>query len=275
MIRSVVVLVGGATLTFFHACRVLIQPLFGRAGLACFCDGIARRWCRRMLRLAGVRVELRGTDERDWSGPAVVVANHQSWFDVFTIAAYLPGRVRFVAKKELGRIPVFGPAWKTCGHISIDRSNRRRAIASLDHAAERVRDESLTIVLFPEGTRSPDGALHDFKKGAFVLAIKSSVPIVPVAITGSRDVMPKGSWRVTPGVVQIRVGQAIDADGFTHADRDRLRELSQTAVGALLRASTAAVENGESPPAEPTSGQPGGPKDTIGPTKPESKETIE
>jgi 1-acyl-sn-glycerol-3-phosphate acyltransferase len=180
-----------------------------------------------------VEVALEGAERADWKQPSVVVANHQSWFDVFVLVAALPGRVRFVAKKELGRIPIFGHAWRACGHISIDREDRKSAIESLDRAAERVRAESLTMTLFPEGTRSPDGRLQDFKKGAFVLAMKTGLPIVPVGIIGTRDVMPKGSFRVSTGRVRIRVGHPI-LPTRVQDGRDELRAKSRAAVALLI-----------------------------------------
>jgi 1-acyl-sn-glycerol-3-phosphate acyltransferase len=186
------------------------------------------------LRVAGVELAVEGAERVDWKKASVVVANHQSWFDVFVLVAALPGRVRFVAKKELARIPIFGRAWRMCGHISIDRDDRRSAIESLDRAGERVRAESLTMTLFPEGTRSPDGRLQDFKKGAFVLALKTGLPIVPVGITGTRDIMPKGSFRVRPGRVRVRVGDPISPILVPGDGRDELRAQSRAAVALLI-----------------------------------------
>jgi 1-acyl-sn-glycerol-3-phosphate acyltransferase len=179
-------------------------------------------------------VRIEGLERVEWSEPLVVIANHQSWFDVFVLAGLLPAHVRFVAKEELGRIPIFGPAWRACGHISLDRSDRKRALESLDRAARKVREDKLALVLFPEGTRSPDGRLWAFKKGAFVLAIKTEVPIVPLGMAGSRAVMPKGSFRVRPGEIRIRVGEPIRVEGMRLEDRDRLLALSRAAVAELI-----------------------------------------
>ena len=234
MIRSIWILVAGTVLTGFFSSRVVLNRLFRRPDRGCWCDRLTRRWTRLVLKIAGVRVKVFDVDRVDWSEPVVVVANHQSWFDVFTLAAHLPGRVRFVAKEELSRIPIFGCAWRICGHISIDRSDRKRAIESLDRAAERVREESLTMALFPEGTRSPDGRLYAFKKGAFILAIKTRVPVVPVGISGSRAIMPKGSFRVRGGEIRIRVGEPIEVGTSEQGERDRLRELSRRAVAGLI-----------------------------------------
>jgi 1-acyl-sn-glycerol-3-phosphate acyltransferase len=240
VIRSIWVLFAGATLTGFYATRVVLDHWTKRKDRGCRCDSLPRRWCRLLLRVAGVEATVEGAERVDWKRPSVVVANHQSWFDVFTLVAVLPGRVRFVAKEELGRIPIFGTAWRACGHIAINRADRRSAIESLDRAAERVRRDSLAITLFPEGTRSPDGRLQEFKKGAFALAMKSGFPIVPVGITGTREVMPKGSFKVRPGKVRVRVGDPILPRGDWEEGRDELRAQSRAAVAQLIGGSDGA-----------------------------------
>ena len=163
-----------------------------------------------------------------------MVSNHQSWFDVFALCAHLPVGFRFVAKKELGRIPIYGRAWEACGHVSVDRGDRDAAIESLGQASEEVKELGLTMVMFPEGTRSPTGELQPFKKGAFVLAIQLQIPLVPIAIVGSRAIMRKGGWRVSSGEVTIRVGDAISSEGLAFRDRDELLKQSHTAVAELM-----------------------------------------
>lgn len=241
--RSLWVLLTGAAVTGFFSVWVNTNAWLKRPNRACWCDTLSRRWTRIILRLAGVRVRVIDADRADWSEASVVVANHQSWFDVFAITAYLPGRVRFVAKQELAKIPVFGRAWRNCGHISIDRSDRKRAIQSIDQAARDVRDESLAITMFPEGTRSPDGRLYSFKKGAFVLALKAGVPVVPVGISGSREVMPKGSFRVRGGEIRIRVGEPIQVAGYSEGDRAELLRLSRLAVAGLIEGGDAEADD--------------------------------
>jgi 1-acyl-sn-glycerol-3-phosphate acyltransferase len=197
------------------------------------CDRAARRWAEALLRAAGVRVVLEGMENLRTDSPQIVVANHQSWFDVFALAAHLPVRYRFVAKRELEGIPVFGRAWKSCGHVSVDRGNREAAIEALDQAWREVHEERLTMVLFPEGTRSPDGRLKAFKKGAFVLAVQGQVPLVPVAVVGSRDVMAKGRMRVRSGEIRVRIGAPIPTEGATLRDRNRLLQECWDAIFAL------------------------------------------
>jgi 1-acyl-sn-glycerol-3-phosphate acyltransferase len=239
-------LTGGVVLTAFYAGRVALAARLRRTGLTCICDRMARLWAQRVLRIAGVTVRLEGVDRIEWDRSHVVVANHASWFDVFALIGFLPAKVRFVAKEELGRIPVFGYAWKSCGHISVDRSDRKQAVGSLQAAGRRVREEKLTMVLFPEGTRSADGRLQPFKKGAFVLAIETGVPLVPVGIVGSRAIMPKGSFRIRPGEITIRVGEPIGVEGLTIEHREQLLGASRAAVSALLGAHPAAEDGSSS-----------------------------
>ncbi len=233
MIRTGFVFLGVAVLTVVYGMRILLLARFKSDRTECVCERLARRWSRQILRLSGVRVRLTGEERIPRDEPCVLVCNHQSWFDVFALAAYLPGRARFVGKEELKGIPVFGPAWMACGHISIDRKDRNRAIASLEEAGRQVREESKLIVMFAEGTRSWDGRLQPFKKGAFVLAIQAGVPVLPAAVVGSRAVMPKGAWRIRPGEVEIRVGEALETESLSHRDRDRLRGEAWRAVAML------------------------------------------
>jgi len=199
-----------------------------------FCDWAPRAWGRTILWAAGAKVKVEGLERLDPGEPRIMVSNHQSWFDVFALTACLPVRFRFVAKKELGRIPIYGRAWKACGHISVDRGDRDAAIESLGQASAEVKDLGLTMVMFPEGTRSPTGELQHFKKGAFVLAIQLQIPLVPIAIVGSRAIMRKGGRRVSSGEITIRIGDPISSEGLAFQDRDALLEQSHAAVTELM-----------------------------------------
>jgi 1-acyl-sn-glycerol-3-phosphate acyltransferase len=247
VIRTVWVLFAGALLTLGYSFAVWLPVVFRRPGAQDTCEHLGRNWSKRILRLAGVKARFHGPEREAWPEAAVIVANHQSWFDVFALAAELPLRYRFVAKEELSRIPVFGQAWQGCGHISLPRENRSRAIESLNRASRRVSEEKSAIILFPEGTRSPDGRLGRFKKGAFVLAINNGVPVIPVGISGSRAVMPKGSFRIRPGEIRIRVGEPVPTKGLTSRERDGLLLQCRAMVAALMDDPDALVEDGEQP----------------------------
>ncbi len=157
----------------------------------------------------------------------------QSQFDIFVLQGFLGVDFRWLAKKELFNVPIWGPAMRRSGYIPIDRSHGRKAIKSLDEAAQKIA-AGTSVIIFPEGTRSKDGKLHDFKAGAMVLAIKSAVPIVPVAILGTYEILPKGKLLMTPGKVQIRVGRPIETKNCSSKDKHDLARVSQEAVAELL-----------------------------------------
>ena len=196
----------------------------------------SRLWARWVVWASGVRVHVRGLENIDPARPQVIVANHQSWYDVFALSSVIPKRFRFVAKKELGYIPIFGIGWKVAGHISIDRSDRVAAVASLEHAGQLVRSDGSAIVIFPEGTRSATGELQPFKKGAFMLAIHNQLDIVPVAVRGSRWVLPKGSWRVRAGPIIVRFDSPVSTAGYHEGNRDALVQEVRARIQGMLDA---------------------------------------
>lgn len=205
-----------------------------RAGRGWY-DWIHRHWSRSLLRAAGVRVEAEGLEHVRPDGAHVVVSNHQSLFDVWALMAALPASLRFVTKQELGRIPIFGAACRSAGHVFIDRGNAARASQAIRAAGERMRREGLSLVLFPEGTRSPNGELKRFKKGAFTLAIETQADLVPVAIDGGGRILSRGSRRVRPGTIRLRCAPPIPLRGMTAADRDPLVDGTRDTVEGLLR----------------------------------------
>ena len=185
-------------------------------------DWTGRTWGKWMLWASGAPVYIEGLENVNRDRPQIFAANHVSWYDVWALAARIPKRYRFVAKKELAAIPLFGQAWKAAGHISIDRSNRSSAIASLDEAGRRLRRDNSSVVIFPEGTRSPTGELLPFKKGAFMLALRTGVEIVPVAVLGTRRILPKGGWRIRSGPIILRFGAPIPTEEYDESTRDEL-----------------------------------------------------
>ena len=174
-----------------------------------------------VLWAGGARVEVRGREHADPSRPTVYVSNHQSAADIPALLVALPVNVRFVAKKQLRWVPIVGWYLQLAGHIIVDRSNTRDAIASLDAAAKKIRSGT-SILMFPEGTRSPDRRILPFKKGPFALALKAGVPIVPVTVEGSGKMMPKHSFKIFPGEIRVKIGAPIDASKYGPEDRDRL-----------------------------------------------------
>ncbi len=220
MIRSIFASIVGAT----------FLGTFGLVGVVGAYLGLPRgyfQWAGRlmsksMLWASGTPVTVIGLENIDRKNPQVVACNHQSMHDVWTVAANMPVRNHFVAKKEIRRIPIFGRASVAAGHVFIDRGNHIAAVESLKVAGRRIREENSTAVVFPEGTRSLTGDLQRFKKGPFIMAIEAGVPIVPTVIDGTFDILPKRGFRLHPQPITIQFGKPVQTRRFTHADRDTL-----------------------------------------------------
>jgi len=220
MLRSALLVFLGVAVTGFMAVATLLfSPLYRRRANSI--HRVANLWARIILFLSGVRARVYGLENITSDGPQIYMANHQSDFDIFITLAYIPGQFRWIAKKELYRIPFFGAAMKRAGYIPIDRFNRERAIVSLDEAAETVR-KGTSLMTFPEGTRSRDGTIKPFKKGLFYLALQAGVSIVPITIIGSGSIMPKRSLRVRPGEIILVVDTPIDPKAYSHETREEL-----------------------------------------------------
>jgi 1-acyl-sn-glycerol-3-phosphate acyltransferase len=199
---------------------VLAAALLGVRGA--IYDDIARLWCRWVLWASGVRVRIDGYDNLRADRAQIIVSNHESWYDVFAIAASMPGVFKFVAKKELAAIPFFGWAWRAAGHISIDRSDTQSAVRSLERAGEVMRRERAKVVIFAEGTRSPTPEMLPFKKGAFMLALHTGVEIVPTGVRGGRTILRKGDWRIRAGTLTLSFGEPVLMSGYSVETRDEL-----------------------------------------------------
>ncbi|MBN1661978.1 MAG: 1-acyl-sn-glycerol-3-phosphate acyltransferase [Deltaproteobacteria bacterium] len=184
---------------------------------------IANIWAKTMLFFSATTVEVVGEENILTDRPQIFMANHQSDFDIFIVLAYVPCQFRWIAKKELFRVPVFGPAMRRAGYIEIDRQHHEKALKSLDEAAEKIR-EGKSVMTFPEGTRSKDKTIKPFKQGVFHLAVKSGVPITPISIIGSGDIMPKRSLKIHPGAITMVIDKPISVDGYTIETRNLLIE---------------------------------------------------
>jgi 1-acyl-sn-glycerol-3-phosphate acyltransferase len=195
----------------------------------------ARLWAKVGLKLAGVKLTVCGQENLQPDRPVIYMPNHQSNFDILALLAGLPGQFRWLAKEELFRVPLFGLAMRRCGYIPLDRSDRKKALKSMTEAARRIQDGT-SVVIFPEGTRSADGHLQEFKKGGFMLALKAKVPVLPVAIQGSYAVMPKTSRWIHGGAIEVCILPAIDSSGMGTADREPLMEQVRHRIAATLGA---------------------------------------
>lgn len=170
---------------------------------------VARLWGKIQLKTTGTKVRIEGLDKIDPKQSYILVSNHQSNFDIFALLGYLPIQFRWTAKASLFRIPFLGWAMSRIGYIPIERESPKKAYKSMLQAAEKVKN-GISVMIFPEGTRSPDGHLQPFKKGVFLIALKSQAPILPITIKGTNKIMRKGDWRTYPGNVQIIIDQPLE-----------------------------------------------------------------
>lgn len=196
-------------------------------------EWIIQRWARAILWGAGIELHAENTELLDPNQRYILVANHYSYFDIPCIFAAIPQPIRFMAKVSLFKIPIFGWAIGRAGFIPIDRKNRRTAVKSLDLAAQRIRKGN-TIVVFPEEGRSRERQMRPFQRGGFLLALKSELPIVPIAVNGTFDVFHAGAKRVTPGRVTVTVTPPIPTAGLSVRDKERLAEESRNRIGRIL-----------------------------------------
>ncbi|HYH96007.1 lysophospholipid acyltransferase family protein [Hyalangium sp.] len=196
---------------------------------------MARRfWASMHWRIGGSRMFVEPMPDLDWSRPYIFLMNHQSAMDIPCAFAALPVNIRFVAKHVLKYVPFLGWYMAMTGMIFINRSNHRKAVSSLERAGERIRSGK-SILAFPEGTRSRDGLILPFKKGPFVLAIEAQVPIIPVAIEGSLQNLPRGSIWLRKHDIRMKVGHPIETKGLTPADREALLRQVRDAIIQLHR----------------------------------------
>ncbi|QOC21147.1 1-acyl-sn-glycerol-3-phosphate acyltransferase [Wenzhouxiangella sp. AB-CW3] len=195
---------------------------------------IAANWGRMLAWLVPVRVSVEGLDGVDPSRSYVVVANHQSQFDIPVVYGFSGLDLRWVAKAEVGRIPFVAAGCRAIGHVFINRSDPDQARTAINRAVERLKPGT-GLMFFPEGTRSRSGELMRFKKGAFRVAIDQQLPLLPVSVIGSRDILPADSLRLRPGRVRLRFHAPIDTTGMSAADVGDLRRQAHEIIAEGLR----------------------------------------
>jgi len=231
MIRAVISLVSFVLTTLVAATLAALSALWDRTG-----DGVlklARLWSRIVLGVPGVKLEVAQRGPLDPRRPYIVMANHASMIDIWAVLLAVPVPFRFIAKKQLGAIPLFGWAMRAGRFIFIDRQNAASARRSIEEAARRIKSGQ-SVVIFPEGTRTRDGRLNAFKKGGFHLALDSGAAIVPVAIHGSRALMPRGSALIRSGTVRVDIGEPIETAGLRPADREALAARVRDTIAVML-----------------------------------------
>ena len=225
-----------AAVLFASFCILFVLPWFiflsfvtGRADAM---YGLAMNVVRIINKIVGVRVHLEALENIP-PGACVFVANHVSNVDPIALFPNVPRRLSVLAKKEFFRIPILSFGMRMVKFVPVDRGDKEAAIVSIDTAVDYLR-EGYSFAIFAEGTRSPDGRLRQFLKGAAVMAIDAKVPIVPVSIVGTYKMMKKGAWGIRPGTVIIRFGDPISAKEYEYEQRNALISRARDAVAKGL-----------------------------------------
>lgn len=213
--------------TFVLAAIIIMIAPFDKTGN--MVHYIGKFWSLLNIFLSGSRIRVRGKDKIQKNGTYIVMSNHQSLFDVWALIGRLPLQIRWIVKSDIRKIPLFGYALERMGHLYVDRGNREQTIRSLQDGLKNLR-KGTSIVIFPEGTRSKDGKLQEFRKGGAIMAISSGIPILPVTVNGSRFVLPKDTLDLMPGKIEIVMGDLIDPSPFKREQNKELLAAVKTAI---------------------------------------------
>jgi 1-acyl-sn-glycerol-3-phosphate acyltransferase len=233
-IRTLLLLITAILATLFLGLTVIVAALLGvKDKPGSIYDKVPRWWSTAVLWAVGVKVRVHGYENATSGEPHIFVSNHVSWFDIPSLAKVLP-RYKFVAKAELFKVPIFGPAMRAAGMIEIQRENRKAAFGAYDVAAERIRAGN-SVVVFPEGTRGQEYPLRPFKKGPFVLAIAAGVPIVPIIVHGTIEIMPRGSLWARPGTIDIHLLEPVSTAAVDYDHRETLMRIVRTRMADAMR----------------------------------------
>jgi 1-acyl-sn-glycerol-3-phosphate acyltransferase len=196
--------------------------------------GVARAWARCLLLVCGVKVKVEGLEKIAPNGSYVFASNHLSYMDTPVVLANIPVQFRFLAKRGLFQIPLLGTHLARAGHIPVPRDDARAAVKTMVTAAQVIRERGISLLIFPEGGRSPDGELASFKEGAAYIAIRAGVPLVPIALKGTYEILPFGSSHVRGGPVVMRIGDPIPTDQVQLRDRGQITDQLRDRIAGML-----------------------------------------
>ena len=204
-------------------------------------DLISIVWSSIIFLSAGIKVTIEGLEHLDKGTSYIFMSNHTSHLDVAAFMAKLPFSIRFFTKKELLKIPIFGQAIYMGKHIIIDRKNTEKAKKSINEAKKRIKKYGFSVLVFPEGTRSKTGTMGEFKKGGFVLAIETGIPIVPIEVSGSFALLPAHALLIKSGAIHIKVGNPIPVNSYTVERKQELMDKVRSDIERLGREVKGAV----------------------------------
>jgi len=211
--------------TAYTAVSMIIVSMLGKPELASRIFGFY--WGRAICHLTPVNVEISGSENLNKNKSYIIAANHQSQYDIFILYGWLNTDFKWVAKQELRKLPFVGFAMHKMGHIFINRSNRQEAIHSLEAARNKIRN-GISVLFFPEGTRTKSGEMSTFKKGAFKMALDLELPVLPVSIIGTRDIMPTNSFDIHPGRVKMIIHPAIEIEPYKNDAKGVIKLMTET-----------------------------------------------
>lgn len=227
-LRGMITWIWNFTCTPIYSLVCMVALLFSRqAGYA-----VGVTWCRHMLQLSGVTCRVKGLNKIKPYHQYILVCNHSSHLDIPVLMVHLPLMLIFIAKKELFQIPFFGWGIRALGHVAIDRSSPRRARDCIEHTSQQLKKHgNQALVIFPEGTRTSDGSIRPFKQGSFALAQSSNLPVVPVAIKGTYQALPKKRLLARPAQVDLIIGEGLNPEQY---DKNTMAQTTYWQISGLL-----------------------------------------
>lgn len=218
-LRVIWLAIWAALATIVLAIPIIAAGLLSRTGNLAFT--LSKLWAYTMLAVSFVRVEIKNKEKIEKGTSYIIISNHQSHFDILALVTTLGAQYRWFIKREMLKVPLFGYGLYASRNIFIDRFDTAKAIESINKGIRRL-PKGVSVMVFAEGTRSPDGRIHEFKKGGFMVAVEHKIPILPVTVNGSRQVMPKGSLVFNPGKIHVVVGDPFDTGDY---DIEKVDEL--------------------------------------------------
>jgi 1-acyl-sn-glycerol-3-phosphate acyltransferase len=237
--RTIITVVAGVLATIVAVLLIAVIVPFNDSSP--MIDRVIRGWSRIWLTTSGTRLEVEGGDNIDPKRSYVVVANHLSALDIMACLLAVPLPIRFLAKKELFRVPVLAQGMRLVGIIEVDREARGAIHSEVNRQSRELIEQGRSLIIYAEGTRPRNGVMKPFKKGAFTMAIRSGLPVLPLSIHGSYEAWPPGKPVVRGGLIRVMIDKPVETDGMTSADTGELRDQVREIIGGRVEEMGGAV----------------------------------